>query len=308
LSAPLGWIEVRVLAPIGWHELVAEALTIGPCTSVAFGRPSLATSEPPEGLDFVRTFIPSHADSKSWRAEIARSVAGLALRADAPELADLALEFKELPPEDYATSWKKSWKPFRVGRLAVIAPWSESKPRRSDVVMRLEPGGAFGSGRHATTRMCLRAIQERVRPGAAVLDAGSGSGILAVAAVLFGAASADGFDIDPNAQPYAEALAEDNGATDHCRFATHGFESIERTYDAILSNIYADVIQAHARTLFEASKPGCWFAFSGCTRQHAVDTHAALERAGFTVERTLVRGRWHTFVGRRLAISSRRTN
>lgn len=299
MSAPLFWIEVRVLAPIEWHELVAEALTLGPCTSVAFGRPSLATEEPREGFDFVRTFIPSHADSAALRAELERSIASLGERTGADELEGLALEFRALPPEDYATSWKKSWKPFRVGRLCVIAPWSESRTRPDDVVMRLEPGGAFGSGRHATTRLCLRAIQERTRPGARVLDAGSGSGILTVAAVLFGARAADGFDIDPNARPYAEALAEANHVEGSCRFLTGGFESIEGSYDAVLTNIYADVIQANIGPLHDALRPGGWFAFSGCTRQHAPATQAAIESAGLAVEEVRVRGRWYAFVGRR---------
>jgi ribosomal protein L11 methyltransferase len=299
LSAPLSWIEVRVLAPIEWHELVAEALTIGPCTSVAFGRPSLATDEPREGFDFVRTFIPSHADSPALRAELESSIASLCERTGAGELAGLVPEFRALPPEDYATSWKKSWKPFRVGKLCVIAPWSESRTRPSDVVMRLEPGGAFGSGRHATTRLCLRAIQERSRPGARVLDAGSGSGILAVAAVLFGARSAHGFDIDPNAQPYAEALTEANHVEGSCRFITGGFDSIQGSYDAVLTNIYADVIQANIGQLRDALVPGGWFAFSGCTRQHAEATRTAIEGAGLAVEEVRVRGRWFAFVGLR---------
>ena len=295
------WIEVRVLAPIGWHELVADALTIGPCTSVAFGRPSLATTEPAEGFDFVRTFIPSHADSDALRRELVHNIERLAERSGADELASLRVEFRELPPEDYATSWKKSWKPFRVGRLCVIAPWSEARPRKDDVVMRLEPGGAFGSGRHATTRMCLRAIQERVSRGSRVLDAGSGSGILAVAAVLFGARSADGFDVDPNARPYAEVLARENSVASECHFTTGGFESIERTYDAVVSNIYADVIQANARAMREALAHDGWFAFSGCTSAHADATRRAVENAGLTIETTRVRGRWHTFIGRRTA-------
>jgi ribosomal protein L11 methyltransferase len=300
LSEGLRWIEVRVLAPLEWHELVADALTIGPCTSVAFGRPSLATSEPPEGLDFVRTFIPSHADSDALRGELARNIALLAEKSGASELAGLRVEFRELPPEDYATSWKKSWKPFRVGKLCVIAPWSEARPRTSDIVMRLEPGGAFGSGRHATTRMCLRAIQERVCRGDRVLDAGTGSGILAVASVLFGARSAHGFDIDPNARPYAEELADANGAAGSCRFTTGGFETIDGVFDAIVSNIYADVIQANASVMHDALICNGWFAFSGCTSAHADATRLVLEAAGFTIDSTRVRGRWHTFVGRRL--------
>jgi ribosomal protein L11 methyltransferase len=299
LSATLTWIEVRVLAPIEWHELVAEALTIGPCSSVAFGRPSLATEEPAEGFDFVRTFIPSHADSAALRTELEWSIASLSARAAAPELAGLVLEFRALLPEDYATSWKKSWKPFRVGTLCVVAPWRESRPRPSDRVLRLEPGGAFGSGRHATTRMCLRAIEQRMRPGLRMLDAGSGSGILAVAGVLFGAREAHGFDIDDNARPYAEALAEANGAQNRCRFTTGGFETVEGTYDAIVSNIYADVIQAHIRALHDALAPGGWFAFSGCTRQHAEATQAVIERSGLELQDVRVRGRWYAFVGTR---------
>lgn len=299
MSASLGWIEVRALAPIGWHELVADALTIGPCTSVAFGRPSLATDAPPSGFDFVRTFIPSHADSEELRGEIARSVGGLADRAGAPELAGIALEFRTLPPEDYATSWKKSWKAFRVGRLCVVAPWSAATPRPSDVMMALEPGGAFGSGRHATTRMCLRVIQARVRAGARVLDAGSGSGILAVAAALFGARAADGFDVDPNAQPYAEALAADNGVSARCSFATGGFETIDGVYDAVIANLYSDLIRSHAHALRDALDSAGWFAFSGCTFEQAEATSSAIRAAGLAIDATLARGRWRTFVGRR---------
>jgi len=300
LSAALAWTEVRVLVPDGWHELVAEALALDACTSVAFGRPSLACDPAPPGRDYVRTFFPSRADTPALRARIAAALAALADATGAAELAGLAPEFRALPPEDYATSWKKSWKPFRVGRLAVIAPWSASRPRPGDVVMRLEPGGAFGSGRHATTRACLRAVEDRVRPGAGVLDAGSGSGILAVAAALFGAGAALGFDTDPNAEPYARALALDNGVGDRCGFRTAGFEAIGgATFDGVLSNIYADVIQAEVVRLRDALLPGGWFAFSGCSADHARATRAAIGSVGLALEEERVRGRWHTFVGTR---------
>lgn len=294
------WIEVRVLAPQGWCEFVAEALAIGPCTTVAFGRSSLAADPAPEGFDFVRTFIPAHADSNSLREQIASTLRSLAASTGAPELDGLALEFKPLPPEDYATSWKKSWKPFRVGRLCVLAPWSTSRPRAQDIVMQLEPGGAFGSGRHATTRTCMRVLLERVRPGDRVLDAGSGSGILAVTAALCGARSALGFDVDPNATPYANELAMNNGVTERCTFVTAGFEALDEApgpYDIVLANIYSDIIQAHARTLKTSLAAHGWFAFSGCPAHHAEATRAAIRSSGLTIEEERVRGRWHTFVG-----------
>ena len=297
----VAWTEVRVIAPLGWQELVAEALALGPCTSVAFGRPSLASDPAPEGCEFVRTFFASTEDTPALRARIARELASLAERSGASELAGLAAEFRPLPPEDYATSWKKSWKAFRVGRIAVIAPWSAARPRADDLVLRLEPGGAFGSGRHPTTRACLAAIQRRIVPGSRVLDAGSGSGILSVAAALCGAREAFGFDIDPVAEPYAGALATDNGVAASVRFATGGFELLEGagTFDAVLANIYADVVQANAARLAVVLRPGGWFAFSGCAADHARATADAIAAAGLALEEQRVRGRWHTFVGRR---------
>jgi ribosomal protein L11 methyltransferase len=309
---------VRVLAPQGWQELVAETLAFGPCTSVAFGRPSLASDPAPEGQEYVRTFFSSHEDSPELRASITRALAELATRAEAPELIGLAPQFRALPPEDYANSWKKSWKPFRVGRLSVTAPWTPPKTTRNapatpiearqdaraalDVHMLLEPGGAFGSGRHATTRACLRAIQERVRPGQRVLDAGTGSGILAVTAVLFGASEALGFDFDPNAEPYANELARANGVADRAHFVTAGFECLAREtrpFDAVFANIYSDVIAEHVGTLRDALVPGGWFVFSGCPVHHALEIKLAIESSGLTLDEIRVRGRWHTFLGRR---------
>jgi len=301
-TPPVRWTEVRVLVPDGWQELVGETLAVGPCTSVAFGRPSLAADEAPAGFDYVRTFLPSVSDSPALRRALVEALGALAASTGAAELARLAPEFKELPPEDYANSWKKSWKPFRVLELCVLPSWSTQRPRAGERLLRLEPGGAFGTGRHPTTRTCLKVLQRRIRGGESVLDAGSGSGILAVTAALLGAASAFGFDLDPTAEAYAVALAEDNGVRARCRFATGGFELVARDtagrHDVVLANIYSDIIQQHVHELRGALRPGGWFAFSGCPLQHAEATRAAIAAAGFELEEELVRGRWHTFVGR----------
>lgn len=307
MTPPAKWIEVRALVPSGWEELVAEALTGGPCTTVAFGPTSGGTAPAPIGFEFVRTFIPAHADSAALRAEIEGRVARLAEDTGAEELRGLALRFHALPPEDYATSWKRSWRAFRVGRLCVLAPWSTSKPRSPDVILNLEPGGAFGSGRHATTRMMLRLVSERIVGGERVLDAGSGSGILAVAAALLGAHESFGFDVDPNATPYARELARANGVERSCRFETGGFELLGvprhagEAFDVVLANIYSDVVQAHADDLRGALGPRGWFAFSGCAVQNEAATKAAISAAGLVVDEVRSRGPWCTFIGRRRA-------
>lgn len=293
------WVEVRVLVPEGWQELVAEALALGPCTSVAFGRPSLASDPIPEGFECVRTFIHVREDTSELRAAILRALQQLAADTQAAELQAMQPEFRPLPREDYARSWMKVWKPFRVGRLAVTSPWSVSRTRVDDVCMELEPGAAFGSGRHATTRTCLRVLQERVIPGQRILDAGSGSGILAVAAVLFGAREAIGFDIDPNAEPYATKLATTNGAAHRARFLTAGFECVPPLgqFDGLFANIYSDVVQDEITRLREALLPGAWFIFSGCPAHHAAATLEVIRAHGLQVQEQRPRGRWHTFVG-----------
>jgi len=302
MVSPQAWTEVRVLVPQGWHELVAEALALSPCTTVAIGNASIAQDPPPPGFEAVRTFVAEADDTPGLRGDLRRSLDELGRRSGAPELERLDVRFQRLPAEDYATSWRKSWKPFRIGRVAVLPPWDERAPRAADVVLRLVPGGSFGSGRHATTRACLRALQARVRGGERVLDAGSGSGILAVTALLLGAAEALGFDVDPNAPRSGRELAAQNGVQGRCRFLHGGFDALGEPagdFDVVLANIYSDVIQAEASGLQARLAPHGWFAFSGCPRQHRDVTLRAIEAAGLRVEREERRGRWHTFLGSR---------
>ena len=178
------WTEVRVLVPTGWHELVAEAIRPDDQSGVALGSPSLGTEEAPEGWSHVRAFVEREADDEAWRTSVRRRLDGLADLSGADELRDLPFSFHELPAEDYARSWKKSWKPFRVAPLCLLPSWDERELAANDIRFTIEPGGSFGSGRHATTRTCLRILTERIRGAERVLDAGTGSGILSVGAAL----------------------------------------------------------------------------------------------------------------------------
>ena len=300
-SIERGWTEVRVDVPAGWHELVAEALAFGPCTTIALGTTSIAATQPRAGFEAVRTFVHAREDSESLRSGVQQRLDSLVAAVGDPELCDLRAQFKELPAEDYATSWRKSWKPFRVGRLVLLPPWrDEDPPRTSDIRLSIEPGGSFGSGRHATTRTCLRVLNRRITGRERVLDAGSGSGILSVAAVLLGAESAIGFDVDPAARPSGESLAGDNGAGSRCSFRHGDFSCLEANdtgFDVVLANIYADILQAEARQLASRLAAGGWFAFSGCRVDHQAPTESAIEAAGLRIEEVLRRGRWITFVG-----------
>lgn len=296
------WTEVRVEAPEGWHELVGAALSLGPCTTVVVGATSIATEPPREGFEFVRTFFPTREDTPALRSELEAALARLAETTGAEELRDLRVTWRPLPAEDYATSWRRVQRPFRLGRIALVPSWESPSLREDDLLLSIEPGKSFGSGRHATTRTCMRVLQERSIQGARVLDAGTGSGILSVTAAMLGAASTLGFDIDPVSEEAGSELAERNGVGERCRFRTGDFGVLhpeDEGFDVVLANIYSDVIQAHATDLRARLRPGGWYAFSGCPVHHREATRAAIEAAGLELEEERIRGRWSTFVGTR---------
>ena len=302
-SEPLGWTEIRVTAPSEWAELVADTLRSGPFGSVLIGRGD-ADPELPPGHDLVRASWPAREDGPARREALRRALAELARTAGVPELEGLVPTFHELAARDWASLWRESWRPFRVGRLCVVPPGDGRPLRRGDVRLCLAPGGVFGTGRHATTRAVLRVIQARLRPGERVLDAGTGSGILAVAAALLGAGAVLGFDVDPGSAPAAAHLARENGVAARCAFRTGGFDVLEPPaevlpFDAVLANLYADAVQAHAAGLAARLRPGGWFAVSGIERRHGSATRAALAAAGLEVEEETSQGRWRTFAGRR---------
>lgn len=301
LGIKSGWTEVRVDVPQGWQELVAEALNFGPCTTVALGTTSIAARQPPPGHDAVRTFVMASEDTPAFRQAVQAKLDELVDLIRSDDLGSLNVVFKKLPPEDYATSWRKDWKPFRVGRLVLLPHWrKDDPPRATDRRLTIQPGGSFGSGRHASTRTCLRVIDQRIRGGERVLDAGTGSGILSVAAAILGAKSAVGFDIDPASKPSAEELADDNAVADRCDFRQGDFSALrgdEVHFDVVLANIYADVLQAHAAELRHRLARGGWFAFSGCRIDHRDATVAKMKEVGLQVDEERRRGRWVTLVG-----------
>lgn len=299
MTAPT-WTEARVAVPPGWTERVAEVLGEQCGNAALIGTPSIGTDPPPAGLELVRVYLPAADDGSAKRRSLERALAELGRAVGSRELERAELSFRVLPPEDWARSWRKVWRPFRVGRLEVVAPWTPAPARAGTVRLVMEPGAVFGSGRHATTRTSLRVLAERVRGGERVLDCGTGSGILSVAAALLGAAEACGFDVDPNAEPAADRLARDNGVADRCRFRTGGFDELERgPFDVVCANIYADVLQRHAPALAERVAQDGFLLASGCALARREPTRDAFVAAGLTRVTEHRRGRWVTFVAAR---------
>lgn len=188
--------------------------------------------------------------------------------------------------EDWANAWKAYYKPFRAGQRVVIAPpwepYSESSP--DDVVVVLDPGMAFGTGSHPSTRLALNGLEESVRAGDRVFDVGTGSGVLAIAAIKLGAASVDAVDIEPVAVRTTAENAARNGVAERIRVA-EGSAAPDNpfggTYDLVLANIIARVLIEIARGLDESVRPGGTLVLSGIIESKEPFVRETFEPRGF---------------------------
>lgn len=148
--------------------------------------------------------------------------------------------------EDWANAWKDHYQPVRVGKRVVVRPpWREYEAQPEDIVIELDPGMAFGTGTHPTTRLCMMALEEAIEPSQRVLDVGTGSGVLAIAAVRLGAASVDAVDIEPVSVRAAKENRDRNGVHDALRVEVGSVgtdEPFEGTYDLVLANIIARIL------------------------------------------------------------------
>jgi ribosomal protein L11 methyltransferase len=212
-----------------------------------------------------------------------------------------------LEPEDWAESWKAFFPPQHIGNHTVIVPtWHEYTPQPHEVVIRLDPGMAFGTGLHASTRLCLVAIERLLQPGMNVLDVGTGSGILAIAAALQGAKRVQALDIDPVAVQVARENVELNGvgAVVRVERGTLGAgpppeipRHTESGYDLLLVNILAEVIMDMAPAIAKALRPGGIYVGSGIISERADDVAEALREAGLPVDERQQEEDWVALIG-----------
>lgn len=228
------------------------------------------------------------------------------LKKEHPEYAPLLMTMDGMEDADWENNWKAFYKPMEIGeRLIVVPDWEDADPK-GRVALRLNPGLAFGTGGHATTRLCLTALEKHVAPGMRVLDLGCGSGILSVAALLLGAESAFGCDIDDKAVDIAYENAALNGIGKD-RYTVRAGNILTDAglqkemgggYDIVAANIVADVIIALAPAARGLMKENGIFLTSGIIDTRADEVRRALETAGFTIEEANGSEGWYCFLCR----------
>lgn len=205
---------------------------------------------------------------------------------------------------DWENNWRQYYQPIEVGeRLVVVPEWLDA-PADGRLPLRLDPGLIFGTGSHATTRMCLEAMETLAAPDKRVLDLGCGSGILSIGALVLGCREAVGCDIDPKAPDVAMDNAALNGiGADRFRvcagdiLADRGMRAALGTnFDIVLANIVADVILPLAPLSREFLAPGGTFVTSGIIEGRQDEIEHALKKAGYSIEKHFCEEEWHCFV------------
>lgn len=210
-----------------------------------------------------------------------------ALDALRTELAELGatIEVRDVPEEDWAESWRQFFVPRRIGRSWVVRPtWEATELQEGDVELVLDPGQAFGTGDHPTTRMCLELLEDLELDGADVADIGCGSGILSVGALKRGAGTVVGVDLDPASVESSQTNAERNGVAGQF-YLGKGFEPLgeQADYDVVLSNIVSAALISLAPEASERVRPGGEWIVSGIIEDNWADVQAAAARCGLSL-------------------------
>lgn len=291
----LSWLEVSVAVDGEAAEAVSEIFDRfgqGGAVVEAIFSTDTAYRGREQPLVSVKTYLPVEDEERKKKIEEAIWYLGRLYPIPAPS-------WRILAEEDWANVWKKSYQPIRVGQRLVIVPsWCEFVSEPHDVVITLDPGMAFGTGLHPTTRMCLAALEEHVRPRQRVLDMGAGSGILSVAAARLGAASVLAVEKDPLAARIASDNVELNRVQGIVRVETGSLEKVTGQFDLIVVNILAEVItQLVADGLLSRLATGGCFVAAGIVDEREPIVQDALESSGATILERRQETDWVTLIG-----------
>ncbi len=292
------WLEFTLLLPPDDVEMAADVLRHHCAGGVSIEEPIVsADREETYAIDrarpvTVRAYLPRTNDVDRRRRALRRELRALGLAS--------TIQTRWRREEEWADAWKQFFDVQRIGdRLVVCPTWIDHEPQAGEVLIRLDPGMAFGTGQHPTTRMCLEALESHLRPGQEVLDVGTGSGILAIASALLGASRIRALDINPVAVEVARQNAIVSGVEGRIDVLEGSLgpggvlaETSESRFDIVVANIDSFSISDLAPYLARALVPGGTLVVSGITEHLAGACRISLENVGLRSLETVSRDGW----------------
>ncbi|GIN38555.1 50S ribosomal protein L11 methyltransferase [Heyndrickxia oleronia] len=212
------------------------------------------------------------------------------------------VSISEVNEEEWATAWKKYYNPVKISEKFTIVPtWEEYEPVSSDeLIIELDPGMAFGTGTHPTTVMCIQALERTVKQGDSVIDVGTGSGVLSIAAAMLGAEKVTALDLDEVAVQSARLNVKLNKVQSVVTVSKNDLlQGMDGQVDVVVSNILAEVIMSFTDDVSKAVKMGGYFIASGIIQQKKDQVKDAMIASGFTIEETIIMEDWVAFIAKR---------
>lgn len=293
------WCEVRVKVPAEYGEVVAEFFEEEGAGGVIFDDPDILRDKPFQDDEYLgkEFIVPEHFAIRSYLpvddrlgerlSKIReRIITMLGIKAE--------LELKQVKEEDWAEAWKQYFKPEHIGKIVIKPSWEEYSPVKDEIVIELDPGMAFGTGTHPTTRICISLLQGIITPQTEMLDIGTGSGILALTGAKLGAKKITAMDIDS----VAVRVASDNIRRNRVDGLIQVYESnllekpLDYKFNLVVANIIANAIIEIIPQLEKVLKPGGTFIASGIIEDRFPEVDECLKRHGFVMKQHVSEDGW----------------
>ena len=241
----------------------------------------------------ITAYYPEHVDIDAVEKEVAQRLS--ALSDFGVNAGDIHYDTQELAEQDWAENWKKYYEPTRISHdLTIVPSWTDYEAKTGEKIIRLDPGMAFGTGTHPTTKMSLFALEQVLRGGETVLDVGTGSGVLSIASSLLGAKSIYAYDLDEVAVRVAQENIDLNAGTENIHVATGNLlQGVDIQADVIVANILADILINMTEDAYRLVKDEGYLIMSGIISEKWEMVRESAEKAGFFLETHMIQGEWN---------------